>query len=370
MIRGAAGTGKSTLLSSLLVALSERSRRRTPGDVLGGTTVRILVNHAEMWRRYRDMAASQECLRKAQVLRPTSYINASDKRSALSGRQGGADIALVDEAHLLLTQPNPYTRFHAENQLSEIVRLSKVTVIAYDENQVLRLRSRWDEDVLDKALAGAWTTEIRLDDQHRMGASREIRGWVRSFALGGGPVTPPPPGDGHFEMKVFRNAGAMRDAVLARDVRGPSRLLSTYDYPYRLDGKDYFIEEEGLRIPWDRYQPQAASPWPQRPETVKEVGSVYTIQGMDLDWAGVILGPSNTLDGEGRLRPLPELYQDQAAFTGVARLKTQGMDADAIEHSRICLLRNALMTLLTRPRKGLFLYAHDPRLLRALLPEE
>jgi DUF2075 family protein len=64
------------------------------------------------------------------------------------------------------------------------------------------------------------------------------------------------------------------------------------------------------------------------------------------------------------------LYQDQAAFTGVARLRTQGMDADAIEHSRICLLRNALMTLLTRPRKGLFLYAHDPRLLRALLPEE
>ena len=32
--------------------------------------------------------------------------------------------------------------------------------------------------------------------------------------------------------------------------------------------------------------------WAEQPQTIDEVGSTYTIQGFDLNYAGVILGPS------------------------------------------------------------------------------
>ncbi|MCI1664508.1 DUF2075 domain-containing protein [Bifidobacterium crudilactis] len=361
LVHGVAGTGKSALLASLFQMLSERSRRRALGDPLADSTIRMMVNHAEMWRRYRDFAGDMTVLRKSQVLRPTSYINAADKQGA------GADVALVDEAHLLLTQPNPYTHFMADNQLAEIVRLSRITVLAYDGTQVLRMRSMWNDTVLKRALGDAEIVNFSLGNQHRMGASDTVRDWIGRLLNGEGRVTPPPCGDEHFDMKVFSDAGAMRDAVVQHAEHGTSRMLSTYDYPYRLDGKDYFIEEPGLRIRWDRYEPQAALSWPDRPETLDEVGSVYTIQGLDLDWAGVILGPSNVLGEDGKLHVRPDLYQDQAAFVGVSHLRQQGYSLQDIESMRQRLLRNALMTLLTRARKGLFLYAHDTGLREALL---
>jgi DUF2075 family protein len=360
VIQGAAGTGKSTLLSSLFLALSERSRQSVPNDAISGATVRVMVNHAEMWKRYRDFAGENRALKKSQVLRPTSYINAANKTGI------GADIVLVDEAHLLLTQPNPYMHFTAENQLAEIVRHTPITILAYDESQVLRMRSMWNEDVLSNALGDVDVVNCRLGNQHRMGASLEVRDWIARLLQGQEAVTPPPKGDNHFDMQVFSNAGDMRDALVNCSHNGSARLLSTYDYPYRLDGNDYFIEEVGLHIRWDRYEPQSSLAWPERPETLNEVGSVYTIQGLDLDWAGVILGPSNVLGKDGTLQVQPDLYQDQAAFVGVTRLRKQGYGSSDIEDMKEHLLRNALMTLLTRPRKGLFIYAHDPELSRAL----
>ena len=32
--------------------------------------------------------------------------------------------------------------------------------------------------------------------------------------------------------------------------------------------------------------------WAEQPQTIKEIGSTYTIQGFELNYAGVILGPS------------------------------------------------------------------------------
>lgn len=32
--------------------------------------------------------------------------------------------------------------------------------------------------------------------------------------------------------------------------------------------------------------------WAEQPQTINEVGSTFTIQGFDLNYAGVILGPS------------------------------------------------------------------------------
>lgn len=50
-----------------------------------------------------------------------------------------------------------------------------------------------------------------------------------------------------------------------------------------------------LKLPWDKIN-FTDRPWAERPETIQEVGSIYTIQGFDLNYAGVILGPSIKYD--------------------------------------------------------------------------
>lgn len=133
-------------------------------------------------------------------------------------------------------------------------------------------------------------------------------------------------------------------------------MISTYDYPYRLDGEDHFIEEGRFRLRWDRSKPDEKLPWAERPDTIDEVGSVYTIQGFDLNYAGVILGPSLSYDAQtDSIRVDPARYEDSAAFQGQS-----GIVAPQMAKERIIL--NALNVLLTRGMKGLYLYAHDPAL--------
>lgn len=40
-------------------------------------------------------------------------------------------------------------------------------------------------------------------------------------------------------------------------------------------------------MPWDQYN-YTATPWAEIPSTINEVGSIYTCQGFDLNYAGII----------------------------------------------------------------------------------
>lgn len=139
------------------------------------------------------------------------------------------------------------------------------------------------------------------------------------------------------------------------------RLLATYDFPYRLDGKDYFVTcGDNFKVRWDRYTPRAVLPWSERADTIDEVGSVYTIQGFDLNYAGVILGRSIGYDAKNDSIMLkPEMYDDHAGFTKKRNIK----DAALVERK---IIMNSLNVLLTRGVKGLYVYAWDPELRKRL----
>ncbi|MCD7100145.1 DUF2075 domain-containing protein [Stenotrophomonas sp. MMGLT7] len=356
VIQGDAGTGKSVLLNSIFRDLQAAARTQPHGPLYGSANY-LLVNHAEMIKAYRNAADGQPSLRKKDYERPTSFIN----RMHGSGRT--ADIVLVDEAHLLLTRSDRYNRFVQDNQLEEIVRLARIVVLVFDAGQVLKFKSLWNPGDLD-ALIARWPHEVHvLRRQFRMRADAAVRRWIEAF--GRGRLLPLPraaAGGDAFELKVFDDAQAMYDAVRDRNARcGLSRMLSTYDYPYKLDGRDHFIEEGRFRLRWDRSKPDERLPWAEREDTIDEVGSVYTIQGFDLNYVGLILGPSLAWDEQrGEIVLDPSRYEDGAAFQGKAQLA----DPEAVKR-RIML--NAINVLMTRAIHGLYLYAHDPALRRRLL---
>lgn len=98
--------------------------------------------------------------------------------------------------------------------------------------------------------------------------------------------------------------------------------------------------------------------WAERDETLFEIGSTYTIQGFDLNYAGVILGPSIGYDRETeRIVFHPERSKNYQATQ-----KRGGKIDYSIEN-----LRNELNVLMTRGVHGTYLFAADPDLQQALL---
>ncbi|EHH67441.1 DUF2075 domain-containing protein [Gluconobacter morbifer] len=353
IIEGAAGTGKSVVLNAIFNALQSHARHNRPGDPLGGTRNMLLVNHPEMLKLYRNIAATMPDLRKADFERPTTFIN----RMRKSGQR--ADIVLVDEAHLLLTRPDRYNHFVQQNHLEEILHYARTVVIVFDPLQVLKFKSHWSVDMLDRFRHGRPSETFHLTTQFRVAAAPGTQTWID--ALGQGKLLPRPQ-DSSFDLRIYDDCTCLYNDLKTKNTEyGLCRLLSTYDYPYRLDGQDHFITEGRFHLRWDRSKPDEKLPWAERPDTIDEVGSVYTIQGFDLNYAGVILGPSLYYDRAlDRIRVNPARYEDSAAFQGRDGIATPGKAKERI-------ILNALNVLLTRGIHGLYLYAHDPALRERLL---
>ncbi|POF63065.1 DNA replication initiation protein [Novacetimonas maltaceti] len=348
IIEGDAGTGKSLLLNTLFTAIQGAARGCDIHDPLHGSRNFLLVNHPEMIKLYRNISETQAALRKKDFERPTTFINQANA----SGRR--ADIVLVDEAHLLLTRRDPYNRFHQDNQLEEIIRHAHVVVIVFDARQVLKFKSLWDDASLAQLVSGFPVVTRRLDHQFRMHAHADVMDWIRALRDG---VLRPLPAPQAFDFRIFDDAQDMYEAIRQRNAQyGLCRMLATYDYPYTLNGQDHFITEGRFHLRWDRAMPQARLPWAERPDTIDEVGSVYTIQGFDLNYAGVILGPSVTYDrAADRIVIDPSRYEDRAAFTG--------RDGVADPHEVMArIILNSINVLMTRGVRGLYIYASEPDL--------
>ncbi|MDN3428545.1 DUF2075 domain-containing protein [Microbacterium sp. APC 3898] len=109
MVKGEAGVGKSVVLSSVFNSIQERAVDISSN--LHNTKNFLLVNHSEMLKTYKNIAANVKSLKKNNFDKPTSFINKQKKAAEK------ANIVLVDEAHLLLSRADAFNGFNEDNQL-------------------------------------------------------------------------------------------------------------------------------------------------------------------------------------------------------------------------------------------------------------
>lgn len=93
----------------------------------------------------------------------------------------------------------------------------------------------------------------------------------------------------------------------------------------------------------------------EKPETIHETGSIYTIQGFDLNYVGVILGPSVQYEPTKN-----QLIIDKGAYTGAK-------DLINVEEAKEKIILNSINILMKRGIKGLYIYASDEALRKKLL---
>ena len=102
-----------------------------------------MVNHDEQITVYEQIAEKLGLTGKygKVVSKPTTFINNHSEYDPV-------DVAFIDEAHLLLTQGKQ--SYRGNNQLSDIIDRARVTVVMFDENQILTTEQFWESQILEQ----------------------------------------------------------------------------------------------------------------------------------------------------------------------------------------------------------------------------
>lgn len=360
LVEGEAGSGKTVLMSSLLYDLFNSNEFPVSKDKM---SIHLLVNHEQQLTVYQQMAKKLGLKNKNGidvVMKPTSFINYQSKNNLK------ADVVIVDEAHLLLTQGKQ--SYRGKNHLKDLLANAKVVVAVFDENQILTTEQIWESADLAEMKLDAQCV-ISLRDQMRINAQQSTIDWIRSLV--DEQVIYPFRKDDKYDFRVFDSPQEMYDAIKEKDQHqenGISRMLATYDWKFKQKGKpednQYWNVTIGdFSMPWNLQLPKDKATknlsWAEQKQTIDEIGSTYTIQGFDLNYAAVIIGPSvKYRDGK--------IIFDPSASCNEKAIRNRTLaDGTRMKFGEI-LLKNELNVLLTRGVNGLYLFAVDEELQKAL----
>lgn len=350
VIEGEAGVGKSVVLSSIFNTI--QARTKDTNSTLHQTKNYLVVNHEEMLKTYKGIAKQVKHLKAGDFTKPTPLLNKLKDEKV--------DIVFVDEAHLLLTKSDAYNNFRQDNHLEELLKKAKIVIAIFDQHQVLKLKSHWNSLKLDDYKKKARTVETyKLTNQFRMQADEDMMNWVNAFKE---KRINPLPKSKRYDLRIFETLEEMHRAIIQQDRQyGLSRVVSTFDFLHKKDGDTYYVYESNgdYKMPWNTTGGKTT--WAEKAETIAEAGSIYTIQGFDLNYVGVVLGPSVSYDEEQECLVIDSnLYKDTGAYAGVEGIEN-------VDSAKEQIVLNSINILMKRGVKGLYLYASDESLRRKLL---
>jgi DUF2075 family protein len=175
------------------------------------------------------------------------------------------------------------------------------------------------------------------------------------------PNPPPPQSFSEYDLRFFDDVGEMQREIRQRDSEsGLARLVAGYAWKWKSHNApaEYDIEIDGCQLRWNRTDRD----WINSPGSLEEVGSIHTVQGYDLNYAGVIIGNDLRYDPtRGRLFFDRANYFDAKGKENNPRLGVVYTDDDLLT-----FVTNIYGVLLTRGMLGTYVYVCDPALRKHL----
>ncbi|PIV90407.1 hypothetical protein COW46_02770 [Candidatus Gracilibacteria bacterium CG17_big_fil_post_rev_8_21_14_2_50_48_13] len=270
------------------------------------------------------------------------------------------DILIVDEAHRLKQRRNitNFASFDNTNkklglkshndELDWILHSARKVVLMYDPQQSVR-----PSDIAPTRLESINAETYTLQTQMRVEGGDEYIESVRNFFEGSNKMKFSI--SGQYDLRIYKHIKAFINDIKIRDREiGLSRMVAGYAWDWVTrkypDLFDIHIEDSKLR--WN----SVAHDWVNSKNAINEVGCIHTVQGYDLNYVGVIIGPELKYNSETRQLFIdPKAYKDANGYRGVSDLN---------ELKQYIL--NIYKTLLTRGIKGTYLYVVDEELRKHL----
>lgn len=389
VVQGSAGTGKTIVgiyLMKLLRDIAVSVDDDEPDNDSMFSEFFVPENRELLASSRLGFIVPQQSLRKSikRVFKMTPGLQRIDVLSPfeLGKRRSHYDLLVIDEAHRLNQRANqPSAAGNAAfrdinialfgedrdefTQLDWILELSTHQVFLLDEVQSVApadLPIHAVRELLDSAKAAQ--RHFPLRSQMRVRADSDYIGYVKQMLDGN--ASDEIPDLGEYDFRFFDNIELMHSEIRdLNDKVGLARLLAgfAWDWRSKKDRSAHDIELDGYKLRWN----QTDKDWVNSATSVDEVGSIHTIQGYDLNYAGVIIGSDLRYDKErGQIFFDRQNYRDARGKQDNHRLGLRYSDDDLLTY-----VKNIYAVLLSRGMLGTFVYATDPDLrefLRSRVP--
>lgn len=339
IVKGGPGTGKSVIAINLMADL-----------LLKGYNAHYATGSRAFTETLRKIIGSRG---SAQFKYFNSYSQAENNV---------IDVLIADEAHRIrLTSNSRFTRKEKRSELSQIDELfdvSKVAVFFIDDDQIVRPNEIGSVEYIknNSEQRGYGVYEYELEAQFRCNGSDAFVNWVNNTL--GIKRTANVIWDQHeeFDFKILSSPLELENAIRDKVKQGSTgRVTAGFCWDWSDPDNEGNLKDDVVigdyRRPWDA-KPGAlklapgipkASLWAYDPNGINQVGCIYTAQGFEFDYTGVIFGEDLIYDFD---KQEWEGNQSKSSDPVVKRSGDKFVD----------LVKNTYRVLLSRGMKGCYVY--------------
>ncbi|MCG0275383.1 MAG: DUF2075 domain-containing protein [Thermosediminibacteraceae bacterium] len=344
IVKGGPGTGKSALAMQLLghAMANNISAVHVTNSKAFTTTVKGIILQCGKFRQNRLNGLFKQS---------HNFINA---------KKDSIDLAVCDEAHRFRKSTNFRFCRSNESQIYQIIRSSKVSVFFIDERQIVRPGEDGTKEHIKQQAQrnGARVFEYKLMVQFRNAGNEYFVKWL-DYILG---IKKEPVDCSlwmkDFELKIFDDINELEEKLSEKIKEGfSSRIVAGFCWPWNDPDPEGNLPQDVVINEWRKAWNRKGSGRNIRPDEdpyyewatrsknqLNEVGCIYSVQGFEFDYIGVIWGEDLVFRKGWVAQP------NKSYDTLIQKKKA----AEVLD-----LLKNTYRTLLSRGMKGCYVYFMD-----------
>ena len=342
IIKGGPGTGKSVIAIKLMadMMLNGYNAHYATGSRAFTTTLRKIIGSrgAVQFKYFNSYAAAQ-----------------ADE----------IDVLIADESHRIRKTSNNRFMAAAERsnlaQIEELLRAAKVCVFLIDDVQVVRPDEIGSvEYIRQNAQAlGCNIFEYELEAQFRCSGSEAFVNWIDNTLGIRRTANVLWEGNESFDFRIYGTPQALEDAVRKKAGEGfTARMTAGFCWEWSNPRPDGTLVEDVVigdyKRPWNARVEAAKLAkgipksylWAHLPGGIDQIGCIYTAQGFEFDYVGVIFGKDLVYDLD---RQLWVGERKESHDTVVRRSGDKFVD----------LVKNTYRVLFSRGMKGCYVHFMD-----------
>jgi len=333
IVRGGPGTGKSVIALEVMGELLRSGRN---------------VVHAT------GSSAFTNTLRKILGIRSAKQFQFFN--SFMNQKENEIGVLICDEAHRI--RKTSSSRFKGKSdtpQIDELIRASKLSIFFIDEKQIVRPDEIGSVNLIKESAlkfnAKIYETE-ELKTQFRCGGSArylELIEKILEIAEGGKEIDFIEE-DNKMEFKIVNSPHELKKMIDGKNKEKPNcaRIVAGFCWPWSKPNRDGSLVNDvkigDFEMPWEKKD--QFWKWATDNSGMEQVGTVYTAQGFEFDYVGVIFGNDLVYDHDQKQWiAKPENSCDSMVKRNNVKLA---------EH-----LKNVYRVLLSRAHKGVYVYFMD-----------
>lgn len=268
------------------------------------------------------------------------------------------DCLIVDEAHCLTEKSGLFNNY-GENQVKEIIASSKHAIFFIDEKQRVHLNDIGTIDEIEK-----WSNifnrkifKYSLTSQFRCNGSNGYLNFV-DYILDikenfDGKLN-------NYEFQVCDSPEELRNIIVKKNNLYKSRILAGYCWNWdkkEIDNSNYHdIKIGDFEMSWNLGAKQTYA----IDDSINEVGCIHSVQGLEFDYVGVIIGPDLMYDSNKIITNFHNHASTDPSFKGIKKLEK--INFEKANNLADKLIKNTYRVLLTRGIKGCYVYCVDEKL--------